>query len=262
MRYIERVTEDNLLNKKVRGRKLKYTDNKTKKHLARIYGFKCCYCESPINSAGYFEVEHFYPRHPNSVPFNMKKTTYSRFVVNDVRNWHVACKRCNSTKGNFIGALSPNYFYDPSSGLQNGWNVSDESYISKNIWYDGAEAYFTDKYRDFFERIKINGETSKERIGIHAALYQCRVLYLEETMCFMYLLASLIQKTVNQNVNGQNANWFDTLFLFNTIRKRFAKKAPYSRMIINNCGLAYLQIVNCLIKVGCPLNSQDICKDM
>ena len=35
MRYIERVTEDSLLNKRVRGRKLKYTDNKAKKH------FKC-----------------------------------------------------------------------------------------------------------------------------------------------------------------------------------------------------------------------------
>lgn len=230
-----------LIGKKVRGKKLKFKSAFTERHLEEAYGFKCCYCESPIGVSAYYDIDHFYPQHlqnPQNIPLGFhSKATYSRYAVNDVRNWHISCARCNRSKKNFLGALSPNYYY---SVVAKKWICSKPSYIAKHIWYDGPDAKCSKKYRDFFYKtLDLN---CKKNTGLR--LYQCRVNYLEETMNYLVLLASLCVKN----------DWNNASFVLDLVFTRFKKNAPYSQMIINNCGQVYIDILEILLRKGLVSN--------
>lgn len=212
-----------------------YKSKRVRKHLVLCYGLKCCYCEANIPSTAYFQVEHFYPKNPSSgLPAQFAGNTqiYQTDVINNIKNYHVACTRCNLLKSDFVGeALSPNFYHD---GVQ--WKESYAAYIDANIKYKGALVECTPKYKDFCDKLKMNGETGSEVTGLHSSSLLDRTIYLEETKKLLYAIYKLCKK---QEYEGAKD-------LFNLIKKRFIREAPYSKMIINNLGVSFLKIKNFL----------------
>ena len=164
--------------------------------------------------------------------FTQDPQIYQSNVINNIKNYHVACARCNLLKSDFVGeAISPNYYHD---GVQ--WKESKAAYINANIWYKGALVECTPKYKDFCDKLKMNGETGSEVTGLHSSSLLDRTIYLEETKKLLYAIYKLCKK---QEYEGAKD-------LFNLIKKRFIREAPYSKMIINNLGVSFLKIKNFL----------------
>ena len=212
-----------------------YKDAKVRKHLVLCYRLKCCYCEANIPSTAYFHVEHFYPKGASSLPaqFVGKQSLYD-VVVNDIRNYHVACARCNILKSDFVGeALSPNFYHD---GTQ--WKKTNDNYIKANIWYKGARVECSQRYVAFRDKLKMNGKTENEKIGLHSSSLLDRTLYLEETKRLLHIVFNLC---IKQEYN-------EAKDLFNVIRNRFSKRAPYARMLVFNLGRSFIKINNHLKK--------------
>lgn len=256
MRFVERegLSSDSieaLINKQGKST-VSYNGNPSRRHLFQAYGRKCCYCESPITN---FEVDHFWPQEKPNLKFKFLKNLkidYSE-IVDDVRNWHLACSRCNKNKSNFFGRmLSPNYFF---SIRKNDWVKVSESFIKKIIWYDGAYAHYSRRYRKFFDKLELNGketlvntDISRANAATYSAILQWRIEYLEETKQLILLLAEI---TVNKVFSDVSA-------LQGIVNKRFMKDAPFSSMIRRNCIKAYCDCLDLIKKHGLPIDIDKI----
>lgn len=207
-----------------------YKNDKVRIHLTLCYGLKCCYCEAPITSTAYFHVDHFYPQKTSTLPIQfVGKVGFNyKNIVNDIKNFHLACARCNILKSNFTGcALSPNFFHDGTS-----WQKSSASYISKNIWYKGALVQCSQKYWNFCNQLKLNGNTVSENRGLHSSSLLDRARYLEETRSVLEVVCNLCVRK----------EYEDARMLLGLISTRFLSRAPYSSMIVANLGRAFLKL--------------------
>lgn len=257
MRYIEREgfsvdSIENLIEKQKKNNTVDYSGAPSRRHLFQAYGTKCCYCEAFITN---FEVEHRWPQiEPKKLVFYLKnlKIDYNK-VVNDVRNWHLACSRCNKKKDDFLGrVLSPNYYF---SIRKNSWQKVNDRFIEKNIWYDGAYACYSNRFKKFFDKLELNGKISSRNTQIAnanaatcSAILQWRIEYLEETKQLLLLLEKL---TLHGTIN-------DAKILFEIIRKRFVRSAPFSRMIQRNCFKAYFGCIKELINKNVQIDIDKI----
>lgn len=218
-----------------------YKTETVRKHLVLCYGLKCCYCEATISSTAYFHVDHFYPKSPPKIngqlqypfQFSNNPTVYAN-IVNDVKNYHLACARCNILKSDFVGdALSPNFYHD---GAQ--WKETTDSYIKANIFYKGAYVHSDAKYSSFVQKMKMNGKTPIEKNGLHTSSLLDRTRYLEETRMLLHIVYKLCR---HNDINSAKD-------LFRALSYRFRKNAQYSTMIVTNLGRAYLTIDSFLKK--------------
>lgn len=206
-----------------------YKEKKVRKHLVLCYGRKCCYCEAIIPSTAYIQIDHFYPKGTTVLPaqFQGNQNLYNQ-IVNDIRNYHVACARCNILKSDFVGeSLSPNFYHDG-----NQWLEFDDQYIQNNIKYNGARVECTPRYKDFCDKLKMNGWTTNEKVGLHSSSRLDRTLYLEETKRLLHVVMRLYD----------NGEYEDAKELLGIIENRFEKKAHYSKMIVRNLGTAFIKL--------------------
>ena len=227
MRYIERpLYKGNYpLANLVRYKRVPYDGKRVKVHLVECYGFRCCYCETPILSTTTFQVDHFYPQNPNSLPSGLTQTQYDS-VVNHVYNYHLSCPRCNVIKSNKLNNISPNYYYD-FTHLQ--WKLSRKEFYRENLEYRGPCIYPVNNSSlalQFITNLNLNGTTDSELDGLRLALIDQRSAYLVETQMLLqscYLL-----------MNAKEYNGAAILLLY--VGARFRKSAPYSTMIVDNFG--------------------------
>jgi hypothetical protein len=226
---------------------LKYNDDSMKHYLFNTYGSKCCYCEA---SLAYFEIDHFYPkgsdyskkRDPNTGKLCryslfelrklLKKIIYTKkrydAFENEQENLHLSCKRCNHNKSSFSSyALSPNYYFSKKS-----WKQISQQYLDSRFWYNYAEAKANIIYEPFIKQLKLNGSKKIEK-----ALLQRRILYLAETLDLLNICVDLY--------NSKSSSFFD---LFKIVACRFKKDAPFTTMIVNNLGIAFLRLLRKLSK--------------
>lgn len=212
-----------------------YKTEPVRKHLVLCYGLKCCYCEASISSTAYFHVDHFYPKSPPIIngqlqypaQFRINPTIYAN-IVNDVKNYHLACARCNILKRDFVGdSLSPNFYHD---GVR--WKETTDLYIKANIYYKGAYVHSSAMYSSFIQKLNMNGKTLSEKNGLHTSSLLDRTRYLEETRMLLHIVYKLCQ---HNEVNSAKD-------LFRVLSYRFRKNAQYSTMIVTNLGRAYLKI--------------------
>ena len=209
---------------------LRYDGVCVKQHLVEVYGLRCCYCESLITSATYFQVDHFYPQ-------SMKQP-----YCDDVENYHLSCPRCNSNKSDKLNNLSPNYYYDLSV---NKWALSSPRHFSKHIRYLGPTINSpTGKYDIFIQNLLLNGYSGSEKRGFHLALIDARAAYLLETQFLLTTVSSLLKKNALKEA-------FALLLFYSN---RFKKNAQYSTMIVNNYGCAMKIILQFLKKKGCAIS--------
>ncbi|MCF8567333.1 TIGR02646 family protein [Alicyclobacillus tolerans] len=83
--------------------KFKYNQPDVQAALERMYGGKCCFCESSVGETEYPAIEH---RKPKSLP------AFHKYIF-DWNNLHWACPRCNTNKGS---KWDPNYpILDPTA---------------------------------------------------------------------------------------------------------------------------------------------------
>lgn len=218
MRFVDRSkTKPKYSLSNVQGKSYKSTY--VKKHLVQSYGLKCCFCESRIDSASYWEVEHLYPQ------------KHHKGLINVTENLHLACKRCNMHKKTFNGdCLSPNYYLNSSTGA---WMLSNDKFITSNLWYEGDEVKTSTTYMQFANALRLNGSNSTEIQGLHLALRQNRKKYLDETTSLLQVCLSLYGKSMFQ----------DCLALLRVVSVRFCDNAVYSSMIIRNLGKGYTDLV-------------------
>lgn len=219
-----------------------YKTETVRKHLVLCYGLKCCYCEATISSTAYFHVDHFYPKSPPKIngqlqyPAQFINNTVVPYanIVNDVRNFHLACARCNILKSDFVGvALSPNFYHD---GIQ--WKETTDRYISANIYYKGAYVYSSTMYALFVQKLNMNGKTPSEKMALHTSSLLDRTRYLEETRMLLHIVYKLC---LLNDVNSAKD-------LFRVVSCRFRRNTQYSTMIVTNLGRAYLTIDSFLKK--------------
>lgn len=207
-----------------------YKQENVRKHLVFCYGLKCSYCESLISSTSYFEVDHFYPKNPtSSLPRQFKNfNDYKYKIVNDVRNFHLSCKRCNLNKKDFTGlALSPNFYH---TGKQ--WKKYKSSFIEKNFSYEGATVKCSKVYLPFIEKMHLNTSTEGEKKGLHLSLLLERTRHLNKIGLLLNLCKNLCLAGDLENAR----------IIYDFLGSYFEKKAQFSRMIVINWGNAYLKI--------------------
>ena len=207
-----------------------YNSENVKKHLVLCYGRKCCYCESLIPSTSYFHVDHFYPKSPsNGLPKQFRnKFRYAFHIVNDVRNFHLACNRCNVLKSDFVGlALSPNYYYKKGQ-----WKCSSEDFITKNLKYKGARVESSKEFKSFIEKLYLNESTDIEKKGLHMSLLLERTRYLNKIGAILHACYALCYAKKYEDAKN----------LFDSLSSCFGKRAHFSRMIVINYGKAFLKI--------------------
>lgn len=230
MRYIERIEKDDLEKQDYLETKddleknAFHEDASIREYLLQRYGQKCCYCENEINASSVAEVDHFYPQ-------KIKKGVENPLhdIVYDIRNFHISCHRCNHNKGMYHNqALSPNYFFKGTS-----WCLSSKDFIEKNITYLGPVLYAGQDFKEFFNRLKINGHNFSPKKGTCKSLLYDRAKYLYETQTLLDTCVQLIQ--IN-NKSPQLKN------LFRLVSQRFEKDAKYSTMIIQNLGKFFLKL--------------------
>ena len=231
MRFIKRDQQEDL-NKNVLMHSLKrkketyHNVSWVKDYLISVYGKKCCYCEISLERPNAsLQIDHFYPekvayKTPNPQPY-----------VYDIFNYHVSCYRCNEKKKMYNAdpknkfysgpALSPDYYID-----QNGhWKLSNEKYMSENIFYNGAVVY-SPNYSDFIRTLKLNGER-----GLHLSALNDRVRYLCE-----------VQKMLEECFKLLKHDKAEAKRKFQEIKKRFELNAEYSLMVITNYGKKYKEL--------------------
>lgn len=218
-----------------------YKCDEVKEHLALCYGLKCCYCESFIQSTTYFEVDHFYPRHPsNSIlpmqfyamhPHMSQKDLfilYHRNVTNNIRNYHLSCHRCNLLKSNFVGkSISPNYYF---SGID--WEKIFPGDIKNYIWYNGANVEAIPDYIPFVKQLKMNGEDKQSGTALYSSLLLDRARYLNEIGLLLKVCLNLCRNGIYEDAKLMRDYLFD----------HFLSTAHFSTMIIENYGKAYVKI--------------------
>lgn len=227
MRYIERPLNKGTypLANLLRYKRVPYDGKRVKIHLVECYGFRCCYCETPILSTTTFQVDHFYPQQPNSLPAGLTQNQYDR-IVNHVCNYHLSCPRCNVVKSNKLNNISPNYYYDFRNSQ---WKRSKKEFYRKNLKYCGpyiCPVNNSSLALQFIGNLNLNGKTDSELNGLRLALIDQRAAYLIETQILLqscYLL-----------MNAKEYNGAVILLLY--VGARFRKDAPYSTMIVDNYG--------------------------
>ncbi len=225
-----------------------YTDEDVKAHLALCYGFKCCYCESRNYSTSFLEVEHYYPKTPvssilpsqfqvnNSVsPTKAEFVFYNKNVINDVRNYHISCRRCNTFKRNFVGkVVSPNYFH---SGI--AWDKTSNTKIQARIWYEKDKVRARSDYIPFIKALKMNGEDRQSGIrGCHTSIPLYSSLLLERTR-HLEKVRKLLRMCLSLSVKGDFAN---AKTLCDYLYEFFLSNAHFSTMINQEFGPTYRKI--------------------
>ncbi len=249
MRYIERPLYRGTypLANLVRYKKVPYNGKRVKLHLAECYGFRCCYCETPILSTTTFQVDHFYPQQPSSIPTGLTQSQYNG-IVNHVYNYQLSCPRCNVVKSNKLNNISPNYYYDFAHSQ---WKLSRKEFYRENLEYRGpyiCPVNNSSLALTFINNLDLNGKIKSDLNGFRLALIDQRSAYLIETQLLLqscYLL-----------INAREYNGAVILLLY--IGARFRKDAPYSTMIIDNFGpllYAMLRILKSRVSIKSTIQS-------
>ncbi len=249
MRYIERPLYKGTypLANLVRYKRVPYNGKRVKVHLVECYGFRCCYCETPILSTTTFQVDHFYPQQPSSIPAGLMSTQYDS-IVNHVYNYHLSCPRCNVVKSNKLNNISPNYYYD-FTHLR--WKLSRKEFYRENLVYQGPYIRPVNNSSlalQFITNLNLNGTTDSESDGLRLALIDQRSAYLIETQILLQSCYFLM--------NAREYNGAVILLLY--IGARFRKGAPYSTMIVDNFGpllYAMLRILKSRVSIKSTIQS-------
>ncbi|MBR2089401.1 MAG: hypothetical protein IJ905_03310 [Fibrobacter sp.] len=252
MRYIERPLYKGTypLAKLATYKRAPYDGKRVKVHLVECYGFRCCYCETPILSTTTFQVDHFYPQNPNLLPANLTQSQYNS-IVNHVKNYHLSCPRCNVIKSNKLNNISPNYYYD---FVHSQWELSRKEFYRENLEYRGPYIYPVNNSSlalQFITNLNLNGLTDSESDGLRLALIDQRSAYLIETQILLqscYLL-----------MNAREYNGAAILLLY--VGARFREDAPYSTMIVDNYG-PQLYAMLCKLKLKVSTQSKVLIKSI
>ena len=197
-------------------------------YLVKVYGEKCCYCESLLTKACVsFQVDHFYPE---KIQNNVDNT---ELYVYDVRNFHVSCPRCNNKKKMYDGdrrhrtytgpALSPNYYID----WKGDWQQSSQDYIREHVSFNGPYIH-SEKYKLFFDALKLNGNFVDKTNS--AALLE-RAHYLYKTMIDIKKCYDYAKK--DKGIAKEK---------FDEVSKKFEERSEFSTMIIMNLGRSYIKL--------------------
>jgi 5-methylcytosine-specific restriction endonuclease McrA len=76
----------------------RYKQKDVRDALARMYGKRCCYCETSVGIVDYPHIEH---RKPKSVKKGFPQLTFAW------TNLHLACTKCNTAKGDSYNRTIP-----------------------------------------------------------------------------------------------------------------------------------------------------------
>jgi len=195
-----------------------------------LYSGCCAFCESTMEEASFFQIEHFYPQGDGRFADYVKR----------IENLHYCCQRCNMLKGRRLHTkiFSPNLYLD--GGLV--WKQGNTRKIESEMYYVGHLLFS----RNLTDESVNRGQETIRLFNLNNANTSGRNNrnYLVETRIRLnHIMYNLLQAVFQLLVNYQPVlNRAIEVLLFTAVQHMNGDRS-YSTMVVHNFGDDLLKLL-------------------